>query len=263
MFGTLVFCLPSAHEGGELLLSHNGQRYNFTSSQFQPSFAAWYSDVRHEIKEVTSGYRLVLTYNLVKQWCGSDEMFSASQMLQTYSPLRAALETWSCCSTFDNPKEDSENELIYMLDHQYTDASLSYANLKTSDRARAGALSRFARLFNYNVFLASLESSMYGNCEIEYPSSERYVSDEDEPSEGDEKDFHYIEEELGRDFKLRRVVDLNGTLLVQGINTLEDSILQNPSLEERSPEDEDYEGYTGIATHWYRDSVGKHSIQQA
>ncbi|KAK5134948.1 hypothetical protein LTR08_005899 [Meristemomyces frigidus] len=66
MFATLVICLPSAHEGGDLILSHNGSVVRYSFSQSQPAFGAWYSDVTHEVKEVTAGYRLVLTYNLVQ-----------------------------------------------------------------------------------------------------------------------------------------------------------------------------------------------------
>ena len=69
MFGTLVVCLPSSHQGGELVLRHDGKTVTFdtsVTSSFEVSFAAWYSDVLHEVKPVTSGHRLVLTYNLIQ-----------------------------------------------------------------------------------------------------------------------------------------------------------------------------------------------------
>ncbi|KAL2839316.1 hypothetical protein BJX68DRAFT_272189 [Aspergillus pseudodeflectus] len=68
MFGTLVICLPSKHEGGDVTATHKDQTQTHDSaanSEYGFSYAAWYSDVRHEIKPVTSGYRLVLTYNLI------------------------------------------------------------------------------------------------------------------------------------------------------------------------------------------------------
>ncbi|KAK5955576.1 hypothetical protein OHC33_003217 [Knufia fluminis] len=70
MFGTLVVSLPSKHEGGTVVLSHNKQKYQYDSakaSEFETSFAAWYADVFHEVQPVTSGHCLVLTYNLVQQ----------------------------------------------------------------------------------------------------------------------------------------------------------------------------------------------------
>ncbi len=64
MFGTLVICLPSAHQGGELILKHGNDTVTLETSptsDFDMSYASWYSDVFHEVKPVTSGHRLVLT----------------------------------------------------------------------------------------------------------------------------------------------------------------------------------------------------------
>uniref|UniRef100_A0A0L0NGR3 Prolyl 4-hydroxylase alpha subunit Fe(2+) 2OG dioxygenase domain-containing protein n=1 Tax=Tolypocladium ophioglossoides (strain CBS 100239) TaxID=1163406 RepID=A0A0L0NGR3_TOLOC len=64
MFGTLVICLPSAHQGGEVVLKHCGEKKIFKTSDATQSYACWYSDVSHEVLPVTSGYRWVLIYNL-------------------------------------------------------------------------------------------------------------------------------------------------------------------------------------------------------
>lgn len=73
MFGSLVIVLPSAHEGGELVLRHGGKEWTFDSAkaakvkdgQGPPiGYVAFFSDVEHEVREVTSGYRVTLTYNL-------------------------------------------------------------------------------------------------------------------------------------------------------------------------------------------------------
>lgn len=69
MFATLVICLPSEHMGGEVYLRHGQKQRIFETgpvSAFGLSALAWYSDVQHEINPVTSGYRLVFTYNLVQ-----------------------------------------------------------------------------------------------------------------------------------------------------------------------------------------------------
>lgn len=68
MFGTLVICLPSLHTGGEVVLVHGKKQRTIETdkaSAFDLSALAWCSGVQHEIRPVTSGYRLVLTYNLV------------------------------------------------------------------------------------------------------------------------------------------------------------------------------------------------------
>jgi hypothetical protein len=71
MFGSLVIVFPTPHEGGTLLLRHHGHEWNFNSGQVlaakdQPSigYAAFFSDIEHEVTQVISGHRITLTYNL-------------------------------------------------------------------------------------------------------------------------------------------------------------------------------------------------------
>jgi len=68
MFATLVVCLPSQHEGGTLIVSHDGLtrqvEFGGVNSEFNVQYAAFYADCQHEIKPVTSGYRVCLVYNL-------------------------------------------------------------------------------------------------------------------------------------------------------------------------------------------------------
>ena len=74
MFGSLVVCFPTQFMGGILAARHQGQEVTFdwsipcSSSQVPCTqcvhWAAFFSDVEHEILPVTSGYRITLTYNL-------------------------------------------------------------------------------------------------------------------------------------------------------------------------------------------------------
>jgi len=71
MLGSLVIIYPTAHEGGELVLRHKDHEWKFdanslTASQSSPSLAyvAFYSDLEHEVLEVTGGRRVTVTYNL-------------------------------------------------------------------------------------------------------------------------------------------------------------------------------------------------------
>ncbi|KAK4183046.1 putative 2og-fe oxygenase family protein [Podospora australis] len=71
-FGSLVVCLPIAHEGGELEVRHNDKTISFDwgsaieTGKEEPSihWAAFYSDCEHEVLPVRSGHRVTLTYNL-------------------------------------------------------------------------------------------------------------------------------------------------------------------------------------------------------
>ncbi|KAI0294544.1 hypothetical protein BC826DRAFT_1137333 [Russula brevipes] len=71
MFGSLVLVFPTPHEGGALLARHRGTEWTFDSaaelSAAPPSsigYAAFLSDVEHEVAPVLSGHRITLTYNL-------------------------------------------------------------------------------------------------------------------------------------------------------------------------------------------------------
>jgi len=70
MFGSLVVCLPTQFNGGELVLRHQGKevKYDWSSSSSNPlhcvHWAAFFSDIEHEVLPVTEGYRVTLTYNL-------------------------------------------------------------------------------------------------------------------------------------------------------------------------------------------------------
>jgi hypothetical protein len=71
MFGSLVVVLPTVHEGGSLIIRHNGKEWTFDSSKAvntestpHAAFVAFFSDVEHEVTTVSSGFRVTLTYNL-------------------------------------------------------------------------------------------------------------------------------------------------------------------------------------------------------
>lgn len=73
MFGSLVVCMPGQFTGGALVTRHSGQQvmYDWSSSAAggvddtsSIRWAAFFSDVEHEILPITDGHRITLTYNL-------------------------------------------------------------------------------------------------------------------------------------------------------------------------------------------------------
>lgn len=71
-FGSLVLSLPteSGYQGGEFLLNFNDKTIEWKSSYLDSDemlceYIAFYCDVFHEIKPITNGNRIVITFNLM------------------------------------------------------------------------------------------------------------------------------------------------------------------------------------------------------
>ncbi|KAK7744787.1 hypothetical protein SLS62_010020 [Diatrype stigma] len=166
MVGTLVICLPSKHEGGDVHLSHAGKARVFAtskSSAFDLTALAWYSDVTHEIKEITSGYRLVLTYNIIQE---AGAKTSASYFVQQQNHLQSWITRWR--DAF--PKT---TKLVYRLEHKYSKNGLSLRQLKGSDAGRVQSLYDLCARNGFYLFLARLTKT-----ENEGEDADDFVEDE-------------------------------------------------------------------------------------
>lgn len=72
MFGTLIIQPPSLHTGGELVVyGTNGSANKVVdfgqkdgSARYSVHYTAHWADLEHELREVTSGYRLAIVYSL-------------------------------------------------------------------------------------------------------------------------------------------------------------------------------------------------------
>lgn len=73
MFASLVLIFPTLHAGGVLGIQHDGGHWAFDAaavladaSRSSPrvAYVAVYSDVEHEVTQITSGHRVTITYNL-------------------------------------------------------------------------------------------------------------------------------------------------------------------------------------------------------
>lgn len=134
MFATLVINLPSAHEGGELIISHGGQsqRYSFADADlFNPTFVAFYADCYHEVKPITDGYRICLIYNLAI--AKRKEQPRLVQQFKLIEEIGHAIQTWVA--------EKRESPILaYLLEHEYSEKNLALTNLKNGDFAKASVL---------------------------------------------------------------------------------------------------------------------------
>ncbi|KAK4446588.1 hypothetical protein QBC34DRAFT_496868 [Podospora aff. communis PSN243] len=170
MFGTMIIVLSSPHEGGDLIVKHHRSKKGFRTQRSQSSVACWYSDVSHEVCAITSGYRLVLKYNLAI----SPDLPRPSANLAR-SRTRGLRHTLRRYLEGHNPESDDNGEdvpgmLYYALDHDYTKASLSLKALKPRDHAVVHTLNDICAEVELKIFLAVVEKHETGEPIHNYPN---------------------------------------------------------------------------------------------
>ncbi|MGC1955899.1 MAG: 2OG-Fe(II) oxygenase, partial [Gammaproteobacteria bacterium] len=188
MFATLVIVLPSMYTGGELLVRHQDRQVQLDLRCEEPSdaaFAAFYADCVHEVLPVTSGCRLTLIYNLLRQ--GRGRLPEPPNYLAEQTRLANLLRRWSAGKT-SAQDDQSHGKLIYPLEHAYTPAELAFDALKGRDAAAAGVVVDAAEQADCDLYLALISIEESGGAEHTgyYPRRwGRWDSDD----EGDENEY--------------------------------------------------------------------------
>jgi hypothetical protein len=297
MFATLVLSLPSAHSGGDVIVTHRDQRRIFKTSEHPGSstYLAWYADVRHEVTPMMAGYRWVLTSNLAVE--APVPRPSAALLNDAIAPdtgpLVDALRRWLHALQFNEPHLVSRGHrvpwyAVYGLDHQYTEANVSFRGLKTRDAVVVQCLQQAETEVPIDVFLAVLEQQKMGTRQFNYNAYDRnrygyrrgyddYESDyNDSGSIVDDSGFHVLEDvhDVRRSVRMLALPDGENIYIESpdssswdpwgeeenGSELPSNSLLQDAdTIYGNRPENEDYEGYMGNsgpeATHWYRASA--------
>ena len=145
MVGSLVVGLPSTFKGGSLVVRHGGTAATYRGSKTSLSFVAFYSDCRHEVRPVTSGHRVVLTYNVLLR---SDPHGTSEELDPTLVDGLAG-----CLADHFGPDAGSDR-LVYLLDHEYTRRGLGWPRLKGADAHRAALLKAAAERAGCEATLA-------------------------------------------------------------------------------------------------------------
>lgn len=169
MVASLVVVLPSECRGGELIVEHRGETRTFgrgaRPSNRDASLVVFYADCRHEVRPVTSGARVTLTYQLRLRGHRS------ASIGEPPADLASALEE-SVREHFSRPVRDRSSQaprrpaerLVVLLDHEYTQRSLAWGRLKGADRARVAALTAAAKRLDCERFLALAEVHETWSC---------------------------------------------------------------------------------------------------
>ncbi|KAL9119223.1 MAG: hypothetical protein Q9187_004226, partial [Circinaria calcarea] len=226
-FGTLEFSLPSYHEGGAVEVNFGAEQRLLESapgSDFIFSYLAWFAGTHRALRTITSGYCLVLEYDLIHQ--GEGPPPSAARLEEDTQKIEDVLQEQK--TTYF--KEPSYSPLAYMLEHKYADFNLRFGDLKGKDRVKTRIVQHACQEQGFSIFVANMEQIVTGSCEEAY---HHYCSRDYDSSEED-VNHHSIEEEFERSVKLKTVV------------------LPSDSPFEGDPDEEDYDA--GDVTHYYQKS---------
>lgn len=240
MIATMIISLPSEHVGGDVALSLGNQKQTLRTeagSEFETRYLAWYADVNHAVKPVMSGHRLVLTYNLIRRDASTKPIPTPSALYDTAKNIQSAISRWSlACGD-----QCRDSRLLYMLEHEYSEANFGLANLKGKDQLRARYLTEAAKVNDVCVYLAHFEHTRSGGCD----------------DSGDDYDTHAIIDEVDSDWKIRTLFTPDGAAIASELELNEEEFLGEVAFPDE-PDDEEYEGWTGNeganTTHFYRRS---------
>eukprot|EP00978_Attheya_sp_CCMP212_P020652 scaffold59368_cov47-Attheya_sp.AAC.1 len=236
MFGTLVIQLPSKFEGGALTVSHVKDVFQFDHSpDCEDSIycTAFYADCEHELHEVASGCRICLVYNLVV--VPGEEIPDIDACIEMQDKVGKHIQI------LDEVEASSGKALLkhaFMLDHDYTEASLSFDNLKGRDKDVYKLLKTLRDSNNQPMLSVSL-----------LLMSKHETGDEDEMYETDISTKVWIRPDGSND----RDLTLNPE--IELLEFICDEIDEENHMFSEEPDDEERESYTGNAgptlQYWY------------
>ncbi|MGE3758888.1 MAG: 2OG-Fe(II) oxygenase [Pseudobdellovibrionaceae bacterium] len=244
MLATLVIVLPSDFTGGELVINqHRDQRvFDFSGKSTNLNFVAFYTDCYHEVKEVTSGYRLALTYNLFFK--------SQSQTLKTHRNLELEEAMKKYFSQHSERAENLERPqwLVYLLDHEYTQSSLDWPHLRGMDRKRAGELLACADHLGLTAHLSLADMHETWSAEEKGDWGERYRRPyrDDDYEEAAKFEDYVLTELIQDEIILRHWIARSGKKFEDRNKYVPNEIVcWTKAADQFKPFKSEYEGYQG------------------
>ena len=264
MVGSLVVTLPSSFKGGALVVRHAGMSATYRSPKKSLSLVAFYADCRHEVRPVTSGYRVTLTYNPLLQGDAATVDPPPAQVDPVAAWLLGHFETAAAPArrTAGAAAHEPARRLVYLLDHEYTARGLSWSRLKGPDAMRAATLQAAAVQAGCEVVLALAdihetwdcmeqeESPWYGGSEPRRWDDWDDELDEDDPRAGGQslgdQDRYQLEDLIDWDVTLVCWIDApDGEPKPVSLSIDPSDVCASVPSVELPPYASEYEGYMG------------------
>ncbi len=249
MIATLVVLLPSKFRGGELIISQGDSTKSFSSprnTEQNINFIAFYADCFHEVKKVTSGHRVALTYNIIAK-----KIENQNKKVTRNDLLIKDLEKYFNVSnaTGHGFHESDPRCFVHLLDHQYTQASFSWSSLKGTDYTRVNLLLSAAKELNLLAYLTFAEIHETWEANSSSDHNYRYWNDEydeDDISDRENSEEVIIGDKLSNECLLKNWIDEDNKL----IDSLERYVPENmicwtTATHKFTPVKTEYEGFMG------------------
>jgi hypothetical protein len=245
MFATIVIILPSEYSGGKVRVSHGTKKTTFdtaASSAVDFTLLAWYTDVKHEVKRITSGFRLALSYKLIHT-ARNTLPPSIPDSDAAIANLTAVLRNWE-----DNRYADADevNQVAYILDHEYSSKSLKRASLKGADAHLVGVLVQICKkeALSFSSHLTCIEHTINGTADMESEGDWMY-------GKGGKRAWNHSEFTI-EDFydagetEIKHLVTLDGNPVAKRNFTIEEEdFMPKTIFQETDPDYTKYAGYMG------------------
>lgn len=187
----------------------------------------------HEVKPISQGHRLVLTYNVINKQPAAVQLPTAKTFTRSDRDLSYAIRCWNL-TTAETP-----DFLCHFLDHKYTEDSLRLSRLVGADQTTVNQLVCAADRSDFTVLLATFEHMRHGGC--------------------DDYSGAAIQEEFDSSSELQKMADLEGNEVAKNLEVNDDNFVEHLDFVDEEADKEDFEGHTGNAgaskTLWYRRTV--------
>jgi predicted 2-oxoglutarate/Fe(II)-dependent dioxygenase YbiX len=250
MVASLVVVLPNKFNGGELIVQHDGRSFRFAfdaaRSQTKAEFVAFFADCKHEVKKVTSGVRVCLTFNLMLKDAPKPKRSKDSP--KSNAKLRKSIEGWLA--------HRGEKPIVFALEHLYTSAGLVPQLLKGADSILLEEMIPVADDLDCSLHFGQVSRHL---CQFADDVSFGYGRRGYSRFSGD-----YSQLDIGETYNDEIVID--GWKDMQGkskrlpsLPCESEQLVSATPVEQWIPTKQDYEGYTGNAGNtldrWYHKSA--------
>ncbi|KAJ6479333.1 hypothetical protein C8R47DRAFT_983607 [Mycena vitilis] len=244
MFATVIIVLPSEYTGGQVCVSHGSKKTTFdtaASSAVGFTLLAWYTDVKHEVKPIASGFRLALSYKLIHT-ARNTLPPSIPDSDSAITTLTTVLRNWG-----NNRYADDVSQIAYILDHEYASKSLKRASLKGADAHLVGVLVRICKAegLTFDFHLACVEHTIDGMADMDSGDNQWMYARGGKRRWGN-SEFRLEDFYNSGETKVEHMVTLDGNPVSSSRFSIEEEdFMPKTVFQDEDPDYTEYAGYMG------------------